>query len=254
MSRADKLALQHRCLRELARWMGAGSPGARLWEADGVTASIVPTAPQRSVVNAAVYRSADALAARYDELAAAFEEAGVRAWTVWVPEFDADAIGLLTARGHAFDGKPAAMSIDLDGFEGPPAGDLDWDSDATLEEFGRVNDAAFGFPPSEGMAPAFAGLPAGADARLYRARVGGETASVLATIDHGDDVSIHFVGTEERFRGRGLASRLLAAALREARGRGMRTSSLQASPMGEPIYLRLGYGLDFRLHLYERRS
>jgi GNAT superfamily N-acetyltransferase len=254
MSRAEKLALQHRCLREVGRWMAAASPGARLWEGDGITAAIVPATPQRSVVNSVVYESADALAARYDELAGAYERAGVRAWTVWVPEFDAEAIGLLTARGHAFDGQPAAMSIDLAGFDGPPEGELDWDDEATLEEFGEINDSAYGFPQGEGMAAAFAGIPADVDVRLYRARVDGETATVIATIDHEDDVSIHFVATRERFRGRGLASRLLAAALREGKRRGMRTSTLQASAMGEPVYARLGYGFYFRLHLYERRS
>ena len=64
---------------------------------------------------------------------------------------------------------------------------------------------------------------------------------------------IYFVATREAARGRGLATRLLAAALVEARGRGCATSSLQSSAMGERIYDALGYRPWFRLHMYERR-
>ena len=34
----------------------------------------------------------------------------------------------------------------------------------------------------------------------------------------------------------------------------MKTSSLQGSPMGAPIYARLGYSGDFRMNLYEYRA
>jgi predicted acetyltransferase len=76
---------------------------------------------------------------------------------------------------------------------------------------------------------------------------------VLATIDHEDDLGVYFVATYPEHRGKGLASRLLTAALIEGLDRGMRTSSLQSSARGEPLYARLGYEADFRLHLYELR-
>jgi GNAT superfamily N-acetyltransferase len=82
----------------------------------------------------------------------------------------------------------------------------------------------------------------------------------MATIDHapgpgarGPDCGIYFVATRERFRRRGLATRLMRAALAEARERGCATSSLQASGMGEPVYAAMGYEHCFRFHLYERR-
>jgi GNAT superfamily N-acetyltransferase len=61
------------------------------------------------------------------------------------------------------------------------------------------------------------------------------------------------VATDHRARGRGLATRLMTAALIEARERGCRTSSLQASPLGEPVYTALGYQTHFRYAMYERR-
>ena len=81
----------------------------------------------------------------------------------------------------------------------------------------------------------------------------GEVACVLGTLDVEDDAGIIFVATPPAMRGRRLASRLLTAALIDARERGMRTSSLQASALGSPIYERLGYRTYFRFHILERQ-
>ena len=48
--------------------------------------------------------------------------------------------------------------------------------------------------------------------------------------------------------------RLTAVALADAQRRGLATSSLQASALGQPVYERLGFAGDFRLHMYERRG
>ena len=249
----DPHTVQWRALRDFLRWLGGGSEGARGWEAPGVAAAIVPAVPERSIPNSVAYEDGEALVATYDRLAAAYEGAAIRTWTVWTPDRDQETIEFLTARGHVFDGEPVAMTLDLERFAGHP-GDLDWDADASFAELGSVNDRAYGTPAEEGLAPALAGAPDGLPIRLYRARADGETASVLAAIDHGDDVGIYFVATPEEHRGAGLASRLLSAVLIEASERGMRTSSLQASAKGEPIYARLGYESHFRLQLYERRG
>ena len=103
------------------------------------------------------------------------------------------------------------------------------------------------------MAPAIAAPAGDVQLRLYRARAEGEVACVLGTLDVEDDAGIIFVATPPAMRGRRLASRLLTAALIEARERGMRTSSLQASALGSPIYERLGYRTYFRFHILERQ-
>ena len=89
--------------------------------------------------------------------------------------------------------------------------------------------------------------------RLYQARVDGEPACVLGTVDDGDDCGVYLVATLPEHRGQGLARRLLHAALAEARERGLRTSSLQATKLGYPVYERLGYEPICAIEMWERR-
>jgi GNAT superfamily N-acetyltransferase len=252
-------AIQLRAFRDFFEMMARSSPDASVAEFDGVAGLTVPAVPRRSIPNSVVYRDTAGLAAALDELDAHYEQAGIEAWTVWVPEFDREAIELLKSAGHTFDGKPAAMVLDLTELPDRDVGDLDWALGDSMPLLGDLNDRAYGHT-TDGYAPAFAQLPEGLPVRLYVARVDGEPASCLATIDHepvagaaGPDCGIYWVATPEEFRGRGLSSRLLHTALAEARERGCATSSLQASSMGEPIYAKLGYQSPYRFHLYERR-
>jgi GNAT superfamily N-acetyltransferase len=212
----------------------------------------VPACPERSIANAVSYEDAGSLVESLDALGERFERAGVRAWTVWVPDFDAGAIAELERRGHRFDGKPAAMALELGDWEAPGLGDLDWDDRGRGEALGRLNDAAYGFPAADGFGVSLEHPPD--FVRIYQARVAGEPVCALGTIDHEDDLGFYFVATDPAHRGHGLASRLMAAALLDARERGLTGSSLQASPMGEPIYRRLGFETHFRIHLYEKRA
>jgi GNAT superfamily N-acetyltransferase len=253
-------AIQLRAFRDFFEMMARSSPDARVVEFDGVAGLTVPAVPRRSIPNSVVYRDAAGLAAALDELDAHYERAGVEAWTVWVPEFDREAIELLESAGHTFDGKPAAMVLDLAHLPERDIGDLDWAPGDSMPLLGDLNDRAYGHTGGDGYAPAFTQMPEGLPARLYVARVDGQPASCLATIDHepvagadGPDCGIYWVATPEEFRGRGLSGRLLHTALTEARERGCATSSLQASSMGEPIYAKLGYQSPYRFHLYERR-
>jgi GNAT superfamily N-acetyltransferase len=261
IDRDRALAIQQRAMRDWIAMLGGSAPDSRFLEFDGVAAAIVPSVPERSIANSVNYTDAGALAGSLERLAAAYDEAGVNAWTVWTPEFDREAIAALEAAGHAFDGKPLAMVLELERFEALDLGGLDYDEGGDMPTLGEINDSAYGFAEGDGMAALFAAHPEGVDVRIYRARLDGQTACVLATIDHdrldaagGDDCGIYFVATLEDARGRGLATRLLSAALVEARRRGCATSSLQSSAMGERIYDALGYRRWFRLHMYERRK
>jgi GNAT superfamily N-acetyltransferase len=63
----------------------------------------------------------------------------------------------------------------------------------------------------------------------------------LAVQDVGEDVVLSFVATRPDARGRGLATAVTAAALRDAAERGVRGAVLQATPAAERLYARLGF-------------
>src|SRR3989442_9725384 len=88
----------------------------------------------------------------------------------------------------------------------------------------------------------------------YLARLDGVPAACVAAIDHRTDCGIYFVATAPEARGRGLATVLMARALADARERGCRTTSLQATKMGYPIYARFGYQDLGTLQMWERRA
>src|SRR5213082_3875541 len=114
MAVIDPLAPMRDNMRAFYRLLGRRSPGGSVVEREGLVAAIVPSCPGRSVVNAVVYERASELEAAHDELAAAYERARVRAWTVWVPESDRAAAELLASRGHRLDARPRAMTLNLD--------------------------------------------------------------------------------------------------------------------------------------------
>jgi ribosomal protein S18 acetylase RimI-like enzyme len=122
-------------------------------------------------------------------------------------------------------------------------GDLPAPDDAVLETpspavVGELNDRAYG--QRDRLAPLIAAID-DPRVRTHGLRVDGEWACVAVTVRLGDDASVQYVATEAAFRRRGLASRLLRAALGEARADGLQTATLQASPDGRGVYERLGF-------------
>lgn len=232
----------------LARDASAG----HVVEREDVTAAVVPDCPDRSVVNCVVYSDAGSLGAALDGLAHEYDSAGVRAWTVWVPEQDREVAGILERAGHRLDARPAAMVLDLAELDerAAPAAELDL-MEPDMADAARVNDAAYGFPGD--FERAFTRLPP-EPAHLYLARGDGLPACTLLTYEEGGECGIYLVATLPGSRGRGLATALVVHALREARDRGCTTSSLQATQRGRPVYHRLGYRDIGAVHMWERRS
>lgn len=249
----DAAIERHRgALMSFIRLVGGGTETSQVLEPGGVTASVVPAIPDRSIVNSVAYRDTKALEAALDDLAAAYEEAGIGAWTVWVPEDDRDVAALLQASGHRLDATPTAMIADLADLAEPESGDLDWSVGAEPRDMGRINDLAYGWPENT-FIRAMDRFGAVDALRLYQARVDGEPVCVLGTYDNGDDCELYFVATLPDHRGQGLARRLVQQALIDARDRGLTVSSLQATKAGYPIYERLGYDPICTLEMWERR-
>jgi hypothetical protein len=110
---------------------------------------------------------------------------------------------------------------------------------------------AIGFP-----ADAFERFPAAtllheASAAFIGELDGEPVATAMACVL--DDVGfVGWVGTNATVRGRGAGAALTAAATDAAFDRGAKLASLQASPMGEAIYRRLGYRELFNYRIWVR--
>jgi ribosomal protein S18 acetylase RimI-like enzyme len=233
--------------------MADAAPDSVHLELDGVSALIVPATPDRSVMNAVCYESAEALAAAYDQLAAAYDDAAISAWTVWVPEADREAAGLLERAGHALDAAPAVMCATIEELELDPGlpDALDWHLSDSLADLVPVAGKAFGFD-LDAMARAVCQPTEGA--MNYIAHVDGEPAGTVMAFDEDGDCGIYWVATDERARGRGICRGLMTAALLDARERGCRSTSLQATKAGYPIYARLGYRDFGPIEMWEKRG
>src|SRR5436190_10051930 len=96
--------------RAFYRMLAAASPGSRLFEREGVQATIVPVRPWFSVFNSVLYEDAGSLPATLPILADQYERAGLGAWTVWVPPGDDEAKDILKAAGHLCDSTPLLMA------------------------------------------------------------------------------------------------------------------------------------------------
>jgi GNAT superfamily N-acetyltransferase len=253
VDRAAAIARHRLALMSFARLVGSGDERSRVLELDGVTASVVPQIPERSIVNSVAYRDPEALGEVLEELATTYDDAGVEAWTVWVPEDDREAVALLQAAGHRLDATPTAMVADLATLPEPDPDELDWDAGADSDALARINDLAYGW--DEGTFRRAVSRFGDIDGlRLHQARVDGEPACVLGTYDNGPDCEIYFVATLAEHRGQGLARRLLHRALIEARDRGLSTSNLQSTQKGYSVYRRLGYEPICTLQMWERRT
>ena len=232
-----------------ARCAGA-SPGGRSVRLGGMRAAVMPALPFASIVNCVTYTDAAELEERIDELAELYEEAGVRAWSVWTHESDDRTRGMLREAGFGLDSEPMSMALDLDSLE-PGTRAIDWTGEPDTAELGAVVDASYGFPTGTYTR----GVPAiPPNVHAYLAQDDGRPAAVVMGSDLEGDCGIYLVGTIPEARGRGMSTALMRQALSDAAGRGCTISTLQASEMGHPVYRRLGYRDLGHAELWERRA
>jgi GNAT superfamily N-acetyltransferase len=169
-----------------------------------------------------------------DDLVAACEDAGLQ-MVYAMPEMVLDA---------RVEERPAPDGIVL----------LRVDSHDDVEDYWRVAASAYaslGFPPDvfafyeddEGLRTD--GVAA------FLARVEDRPAGIAMTIVSHSVAGVYWVGCTEEARGRGLGWSVTAAAVNAGFEMGAETASLQASPMGESLYRRMGFETiyDYRLYL-----
>jgi GNAT superfamily N-acetyltransferase len=240
-------------LAAIDRMMALAGPDSTNLELPGVSVLIVPATPDRSVMNAVCYTDSSALAAGYDEISRAYDEAGITAWTVWTPAADTATARLLEERGHALDADPMVMCARMEELRLDPArlDGVEWTADASLAELAEVAGPAFGFE-GDGLARAVSGPTPGA--YNYIAKLEGEPVASVMAYDHEGDCGIYWVATSEHARGRGLSTAMMTAALIDGRDRGCTSTSLQATNAGYPVYSRLGYRDFGPIQMWERRA
>jgi GNAT superfamily N-acetyltransferase len=230
----------------------AEGSGGSTWREDDVLAAIVPSAPERSVFNSVFYEDGERLLAALDRIAAAYDEAGVRAWTVWVPEADRATAAGLEEAGHVLDAEPRAMArelAELRPFE--PDDSVEIRAELDMAEVARLNEIAYGWAPGEFGAVASTEIPG---TYAYFGSLEGETVGTVVTWDHGTDSEVAWVATLPEARGRGVSKQLMARALADAEERGQLTTTLVATKLGRPVYERAGYRDFGAIQMWERRK
>lgn len=231
---------------------GSAAPDSRLIRGEGLLAAVVPACPQRSVFNSVFYDDPAAPAREHEALAAAYESAGVRAWTVWVPDEDRATAELLESRGHVLDSVPRAMALELSELGGgPPRPQGIEPAPVEPPTVAALNDRAYGYEDERAFRDALALATA---ARWHGAWLEGEPVACVGTIEAGEDCCVTGVATLPGFQRRGIAGWLLRRALAEARERGLRSASLRASKAGAPAYERLGFRDLGAVEMWELRK
>lgn len=138
----------------------------------------------------------------------------------------------------------------------PPAGIRieRFTEDRHVRDAVRVNAEAY---QANRLPPAEAALYFGKPSELLSSRVegyvayrDGEPLSTALTIFSDESAGVYWVGTANAAQRMGLAGICTRRATNAGFARGARVMTLQATPSGEPVYLRLGYRTYDRMRWY----
>ena len=141
-----------------------------------------------------------------------------------------------------------AMFLDLEGYTlAAPTAAVEHVSADKVGEWADTIAAAFGKPTEkDGM------LLIAEDENcdfLMHCEEGKMVAGMLL-ICKGENAGVHEVGTLESYRGRGIAASLMNCAMAIAKEKGCKYATLQASPMGAPLYEKLGFEAVGEVHTW----
>lgn len=255
LSEGQTHAIQAASVHAMVELLGCSAEGSHVVRTHGLTASIVPAAPDDATANV-VHGVGPAYALGLDEVHDMYLGAKVREWSVWVgPESDEAGI-FLYGRGYERAQTLTAMTLDLAQLGvrrrvKPPY----LIHPVDMATVARLNGAAHDAP---GIEHALTRLPQGEHVRTYGVSHLAEVTSALLTIDvpradGGADCTIGFVATLPEKQRQGYAKRAMIAALLDAKHRGCRTAVLQATPEGVQLYRKLGFQGTGHYELFRRR-
>ena len=121
---------------------------------------------------------------------------------------------------------------------------------AQLADFAVVAAEAFGAPPEAAGILAPASSLADDRCSWFVGYVDGDPA-VCGQLLRADDVAgVYSIGVRERLRRRGLGAAITTTVLTAGRELGCTIGVLQASPMGEPVYERMGFDTVTQYHSF----
>jgi GNAT superfamily N-acetyltransferase len=219
--------------------------------------------PDHPAISNAAFRTDDELdAADFVERAREFFSRRGRRFVVWARAGMVEDDDLLTAaRGAEFQSIYEMPAMILGGRAAEPAlaegvrlRRLDSAEDA--ERYWSIAKAAYasnGFPPEVfGFYDGLEELAApGGNAAAFLADLDDEPVGIAMTIVSHGVAGVYWVGSLAKARGRGIGRAITAAATNAGFDLGAEFASLQASPMGAPVYLAMGYETvyDYRLLL-----
>jgi ribosomal protein S18 acetylase RimI-like enzyme len=233
---------------ELQLLLGAHAGQGRTLERDGLVASIVANAPESPTLNAAVALEPETAVQNVEELASLYSQARVRRWGVWMDGGASLAAQALTQAGLTVTAASPGMGARLDEL---PIEETALEP-ADLATVGRVNDMAYGNFDGR-LERTLTPLPNGV-LKGYRVDHEGAPAAVALALHHHQDCGVSFVATVPNARRQGLATKVMRQALSDAADNGCTTTTLQATEVGERLYLNLGYTRLCVMQLWERRT
>jgi ribosomal protein S18 acetylase RimI-like enzyme len=143
------------------------------------------------------------------------------------------------------------MVLELERASGPPTeGVLEIATVKTPVEsslWSQVASEAFGYRVDPDVVRNVLDLP---EITLYLGHLPEGVAGTALLCTHHQVAGFHMAGTRPEHRREGVARQMMEHLIGEARARGLRHATLQASAMGEPLYSQLGFRKQFLLHNY----
>lgn len=252
----------HLNLIESSRQLFVLDPGAEIESTDGWLFGAGRFS--HPVISNAAFRADDGLdPGEFLDRAREFFSPRERGFSVWArPDLaeDRDLIAAAEAAGLQTVFETPEMVLDRAAGEVEPPVGTQLGRVTTAEDaagFWQVAAAAYisnGFPPETfSYYEDYEGLWAD-NVAAFLARIDGDPAAIAMTIVTRGVAGIYWVGTTESARGRGLARALTATAVNAGFELGAEIASLQASPMGEPVYRRMGFETIFNYRLLMQRA